>query len=582
MALVWRVHFPVVACALGEPLYPEQPQQEVSPFGLQEFGLQKSDAQPAGARLPFVKENEAGRAMTPESELLEIFAGYRRRVDELAVWSADATRVHALLQMATRPRAESLRRGLDLGDFPWETLIDLMLEWHYSHPEGTNDCLEKDVFDALLLATVFTRIVPLESGIRTGVFRVRRTGNDFRVLHRWDIAPEVADLYLERNSRVHTAQVPSPAEMEWAAVQPRGRLNAFDPPIDLLRAVAGRAVASMQAWREAQPEGYLADDFDLGDGLDVHSMVEVLSVLMAITELGELAHAKIHLPGTMLFHARRSTLIGWLEQLCEDSTVPQLEIALDRLTVGPGRSVRRSLLVPNGEIITILPLLLFPRAFDSLMLRTAAYDPGRYGPIGQRQGNRARAWAVWLRAIPGTQVAERLKVRNAAGKTVGDLDVVALDSSTTSGVIFEVKWPIDAVTLPEVLKTDDAIVAAARQLGQVRRLIATEEADVELPRGWPAFREVDWTWCVGTPQQLTTRPLPEPGITATSMRYLASLDVAGRLTDVIELLNTPDWPKVGDHYVVRKTTLELDRHRLHVDSIHMRDVDWLPRLRHRA
>jgi len=517
--------------------------------------------------------------MTPEAELLEIIASYRRNVDNLAIWSTNATRIHALLEMAIRPRAESFRRGIEISDFPWETLVDLVLEWHFDHPPGDREVVDEDVYDALGLALKFTRITPLEAAIRTGAYRIRKTGNDFRVRYQWNMAPEVADLYLERRSSTHENPAPSPAELDWAAKQARQKLNKFEPPLELMKIATDRALASIKEWQASPSEGYLADDFDLGEGLTVGAMTEVLSVLMAIVQLGELAHSRVRAPGVTLVHASRIAIIDWMKKLCSSSTIPAIDVALNRLTTGAGRSVRRSLLVPNGEVVTFLPLLLFPRAFDSLMLRTAAYDPGTYGPIGQRQGNRANVWAKWFRSVGGTQVAERLKVRNATGKIVGDLDVVALDATTMRGAVFEIKSPIDAMTLPETLKTEDNITAAARQLGRVRELLTEGESEVQLPRGWPAFRDVEWTWCVGTPRQLTARPLPEPEMTAISMQYLASLREVGTLTDVLSLLEKPDWPQVGSHYTVQKTTIELDRHRIHMDSLHLKDVDWLPRVR---
>ncbi|UOZ07722.1 hypothetical protein [Amycolatopsis sp. WQ 127309] len=419
--------------------------------------------------------------MTPEAELLEIIADYQRQVDDLAIWSMDATRVHALLQMAVRPRAESFRHGVNFTEFPWETLVDILPGWHYDQPLGEKSIAEGEVFDALRLALKFTRIIPLEIGIRTGAYRVRKTGNEFRVIHQWNVAPEVADLYLEQRSSTHTPSTPSAAELEWAARQTREQLNNFEPPLELMQMAADRALAAIREWQAPPTEGPLADDFDLGQGLTVGSMAEILSVLMATAQLGELAHAGVQAPGVTLMHASRSTIIDWMENLCSSSTIPVINEALDRLTAGTGRSVRRSLLIPNGEIITILPLLLFPRAFDSLMLRTAAYDPALYGPIGQRQGNRANVWATWLRKIDGTRVAERLKVRNATGRIVGDLDVVAVDATTMRGVVFEVKSPIDAVTLPETLKIEENIAAAARQLGHIREILGAGESKVELP-----------------------------------------------------------------------------------------------------
>ncbi|MFI7670814.1 hypothetical protein, partial [Nocardia sp. NPDC049526] len=243
-------------------------------------------------------------------------------------------------------------------------------------------------------------------------------------------------------------------------------------------------------------------------------------------------------------------------------------------------SIRTSLLVPNenASVITILPLLMFPRVLDAIMLRTAATDPNRYGPIGQRQGARAKALTEWIGRIPGVKAVERVKLKSPSGRVLGDLDVVAIDPDLRRGIIFEVKWPIDAVTLNEALKTEEWIAAAASQLAGCRRLLNTPDSDVQFtfPSGWPELRDVEWEWCVCTPQQLSPRPLSEPDMTATSFRYLTSLAAPSSLDDIVKILRKPDYPKLGKHYAVERIRIELDRHVINMDAIGVLDIDWLP------
>lgn len=101
-------------------------------------------------------------------------------------------------------------------------------------------------------------------------------------------------------------------------------------------------------------------------------------------------------------------------------------------------------------------------------------------------------------------------------------------------------------------------------------------AAVRMPSGWPAYSEVEWTWAVGTPDQLYTGPLPEPEMSATSLRYVKSLGVPPTVEALASALRTPDVPRRGQHYTIEKTTIHLDRHAIHCDSIHTLDVPWSP------
>jgi hypothetical protein len=80
-------------------------------------------------------------------------------------------------------------------------------------------------------------------------------------------------------------------------------------------------------------------------------------------------------------------------------------------------------------------------------------------------------------------VAKGLKVRGAGGRTLGDLDLLAVDPDAGKGIILELKWPIDALTLHETEKTDDIIMAGSRQLAKRRRVIRDEDGKVKLPLG---------------------------------------------------------------------------------------------------
>jgi hypothetical protein len=73
-------------------------------------------------------------------------------------------------------------------------------------------------------------------------------------------------MYLERQARPGPVPGPTEAELQWAAGQPRDRLNAFTPPIEILQAAMGRSAVAVDAWRLANQDPPLPDDFQPGTG----------------------------------------------------------------------------------------------------------------------------------------------------------------------------------------------------------------------------------------------------------------------------------------------------------------------------
>lgn len=226
------------------------------------------------------------------------------------------------------------------------------------------------------------------------------------------------------------------------------------------------------------------------------------------------------------------------------------------------------------------PPLITPRAIDTIALRSAAYDHGRYGPIGRRQGSRAWKWKDWLDQIPGVLVAERIQARRQSRIAAGDLDVVAVDPRQRRGICFEIKWPIDAISLPEALKVEDWMCSAAAQVNRLRAELASGTATVEMPRGWPTFSEITWTWAVATPQQLCLRPPPFDEIYPTSFRYMASHGHPRSLNDIINTLISPDLPVEGIHFQIDTVDFTFGRQRVILDAIRLATSGWMPQSWH--
>jgi hypothetical protein len=519
--------------------------------------------------------------MTPEQELMGLIADWREQVDRLSIWSAGEDRLHALMSATLGIKAGAAQEGAASSQVPWEVLLDFLISWHFKHPIGNEPCREEDVASAITAAISAVRLESLASALRAQAYRVRKTGGTkFRVSYKWDMGLEVADMYLERQAAPASLEDPTARELEWASAQSRGRLNSFLPPEDVISATMERTRRAVQAWRDVHQDPPLSDDTDLGEGLSVGVMAEVLAALMAMAELGEMAHSKARSRGTTLQHTTEEAIVECLGRLCNDLPNDLAAHAIRRLMAGPGKSLRTSLLIPNRGLITVLPLVMFPRAIDAIVLRTAASDPARYGPIGKRQGERARVWGRWLAGIPGVKVVEGAKVRSPGGRTEGDLDVVAIDPVSRKGLVLEIKWPIDALTISEAFKMDQTIVRASEQLGKVRRSLQTGATRAKFPPDWPSFDEIDWAWGVGVPQQLTPQPMPEPDIFATSFRYVSQLDPINSLSELVDVLRDPIVPELNKHYRIGSITFPLQqRYSVRIEVLECKEGDWVPTMR---
>lgn len=516
--------------------------------------------------------------MTPEEELKGLISDWREQVDRLPIWSVGEERLHALIHRALTIRASAAQAGVTFPDLPWDALIEFLISWHFKYPIGSDPCYEEDVENAVRSAMVAMRLEPLAAALRVRAYKVSKTGGTtFRVAFRWDMGLEVADMHLERQATPANLEEPTEKEIDWASRQSRNRLNPFFPPDDVIGVTMKRTREAVRAWRAIHQDPPLSDDTDLGEGLNVGIMAEVLAALMAMADLGEMAHSTARSRGTTLGHSTEEAVVEWLARVCENLPQKVALTATRRLMAGPGKPLRTSLLIPNSGLITILPLVMFPRAIDAIVLRTAASDPTRYGPIGKRQGERAKVWGNWLRNISGVKVAEGAKVRTSTGRTTGDLDVVAVDPTSRKGLIMEIKWPIDALTLAETAKADQIIMLASEQLGKVRSSLATGDVQAKLPPDWPDFEEIDWAWGVGMPQHLTSQPLPEPEMFATSFRYVSRLGPISSLPELISALKNPAVPELNKHYKIGSFAIPLQqRYSVRMERLEVTEVDWSP------
>lgn len=511
--------------------------------------------------------------MRPDDELLDLVDRRRQTARNLPGWRSGPERLVTILQCATHLRAMEIDQGLTT-DVPWESVLAQIIKWHYEIPIGEGICADKAAVDICAATLEAARHDNLYGTIRAGGYEVRRRGEAFRVRQRWSPAVEAADMYLEMATSPAGLPEITPVERSWIRGRPSSSREL--PPPDVLRAASQRARIAIGAYCQALPEGNLPGSFQLDRGLTVSQATAVLSVVMGFAALCE-ATARIYKRTEVtLVNISRARLLETIVGVNPDIESAHAETVIERLTYKPGRSCRTSPLVETQDAILLCPPLITPRAVDGIILRGAAYDPGSYGPIGQRQGGRAVKWKDWLSQIPGVLVAERIRARRLDRRVAGDLDIVAVDVQHRRGVCFEIKWPIDATTLSEVMKIEDWVKSAAIQADRLRGELMSGAAVVEMPKGWPAFDEISWTWAVGTPQQLCLRPLSVAGVYATSFRYLAAHGQARSLDDVVEAVTAPDLPVEGRHFEVDTLDFMLGRWKVIQDAIVLKEATWRP------
>jgi hypothetical protein len=262
----------------------------------------------------------------------------------------------------------------------------------------------------------------------------------------------------------------------------------------------------------------------------------------------------------------------------EELDQASIEAFVDLMTFRPERHAdpAHAPLVPWRDRLLLAPGLLSPRGIERTLLRSAAADPNRFGPVGQALGRQADAWADLFAGLPGIQAARRLQVSHLDGAVAGDLDIVAVDPLARVGVIVEAKWPIDALSIREGSKIEDWITKARAQLLQVRQGLEAGRVRVRLPAGWPEFSSIRWHWLVGTPQQLDGR-LGQPNadlIPALSLRLAEALPHDSPLAQFLKRLCDPPRPQQHEDYTVEQHEFRVGRYRVTADALVLLREDW--------
>lgn len=308
---------------------------------------------------------------------------------------------------------------------------------------------------------------------------------------------------------------------------------------------------------------------DLG-GLTLSDARRCYALLIAQLYLNELCTIHLGTEQTLVWGIRPPNLVKLLGRYVHERAAAAF-VALCRYV--PGRSPVSAPLIPHGELLLVPSALVSPIAFERTLLRAANADPSRSGRLGNVLGHRARRWAERLGSIPGCRVAERVKVKDQSGKSMGDLDLVAWDRDRGLAVVFETKWPVDAATLSESYKVDSEFTKGRDQLIRLRTAIASGGAVVGWPRDWDLpVTTTEFRWWVGSAQQLDSSPTAgADGIGSTSLRLVEHLLPKPDLVAFAEALDAFPMPRQGIEFDLVPQQVAAGPYVLHLDALEVHE-----------
>jgi hypothetical protein len=212
--------------------------------------------------------------------------------------------------------------------------------------------------------------------------------------------------------------------------------------------------------------------------------------------------------------------------------------------------------------------LVSATGFERTLLRAASADPANSGALGNVLGERARRWRDRLASIPHVEVFERVLVRDGLGRTLGDLDVVAVDAADQLLLVFETKWPIDASTLAESYKIDALFDSGRQQVNRLSDAIEAGEAEPVWPRGASVPPMSSARWWVGSAQQLDSRPASaQETVHTTALRLLEHLLPCGSLRELDAKLRFPPLPTRGIEFDLAEQTVRAGRVTIHFPAL---------------
>lgn len=433
-----------------------------------------------------------------------------RIVGGLRIWGVDHS-LPSILTSSELEVARLVRQTQDPGALlpamrGWQDAVGWQIRWWSTYAVALHDPEHRStqpsssrmaewLYEAISLSLDWSRIIDALEGTYLGIY-------EFSQLGRRDVQfAFIGDPRLEAEAQregIRAAGVTpnlalvGPEMLSLAAWARGGGRDPFEMPHPLLRSLvrSGRQMATQQT-EELNP------DTSFG-GFTLAVARKLWAVLFTYARAAFASMFFLDNAGPAVLASEATALVARLAKLSGVSP-SEAEAFVEFMTYRHGYHPDPAIapLVPFRNFVLIPATLVLMSAFERNLLRAAALDPNAYGRIASERG---RAGAVDIERLlgshAGTITARGIKVFDEGGQVVGDLDVVAADPNEGLGVAVEVKWPSPPDSLKEVSKAEDEIRKGQAQLLRLKRALASARGRAALPRGWPAFADLEWRWLV--------------------------------------------------------------------------------------
>lgn len=430
----------------------------------------------------------------------------------------------------------------------WHRTTGQIVEWAHQAPAGgRRPPVFEELRDLVLEARLWRPMNGAINAVSSRKYIVHQDGKQFRLTMAATPDLEFLDMLLERGTGPRIPIPPFPRVVnDWFLRHTReAALEELD---DITWEAVFKYARKLLRWQRLDsPESGIADGFNLTNSLTMKRGLDLYASLLGLRIVADSFVRILKNMDAALMSFTKERVAEFLTDV--DPTVQESETSefIELMTYRPGQSAHTSStpFVPFQDRLIFAPALVVAAGVERTLLRAAATNPDRFGPLGQRLGRLADRVATVLQEIPGISVLTRVQAVRENGTVAGDIDVLAVDPNLGKVLAIEVKWPVEALTLKEASKIEADVRRGAAQLNALRLALSAGEASLSNRVG-SLTRGMQWSWFVATPSQLS-----DPGqdkIYPTSLRHLQAILPVRNLGELEVRLRRR--PQVGEHFEI--------------------------------